>query len=128
MDIKEGVTAAAPRDETATMPRDNAERVVEGDTTSRRLGERMRAARLLDRAVVIRELLPQDLKLDIDLLAEDDARDVARYLGAVVGAARAPDGQADTHGVAHRTRPHPREDDRCTDVAVEQHRPAREQP
>ena len=26
MDIKEGVTAAAPRDETATMPRDNAER------------------------------------------------------------------------------------------------------
>ena len=90
MDIKEGVTAAAPRDETATMPRDNAERVVEGARhLSPALGERMRAARLLDRAVVIRELLPQDLKLDIDLLAEDDARDVARYLGAVVGAAHA---------------------------------------
>ncbi|VWB88896.1 hypothetical protein BLA6993_04235 [Burkholderia lata] len=90
MDIKEGVTAAAPRDETAAMPRDNAERVVEGARhLSPALGERMRAARLLDRAVVIRELLPQDLKLDIDLLAEDDAREVARYLGAVVGAAHA---------------------------------------
>ncbi|MGS0891199.1 DUF2252 family protein [Burkholderia stagnalis] len=90
MDIKEGVKAAAPRDEAAAMPRDNAERVVEGARhLSPFLGERMRAARLLDRAVVIRELLPQDLKLEIDQLDEDDAREVAHYLGAVVGAAHA---------------------------------------
>lgn len=90
MDIKEGVKAAAPRYEDASMPRDNAERVVEGARhLSPFLGERMRAARLLDRAVVIRELLPQDLKLEIDELDKDDARKVAFYLAAVVGKAHA---------------------------------------
>jgi uncharacterized protein (DUF2252 family) len=90
MDIKEGVKAAAPRDENASMPRDNAERVVEGARhLSPFLGERMRAARMLDRAVVIRELLPQDLKLEIDELDQDEARKVAFYLAAVVGKAHA---------------------------------------
>jgi uncharacterized protein (DUF2252 family) len=90
MDLKEGVTAAAPRYDSAAMPRDNAQRVVEGARhLSPFLGERMRAARLLDRAVVIRELLPQDLKLEIDSLDEKDAMKVARYLGAVVGKAHA---------------------------------------
>ncbi|MEX3686563.1 DUF2252 family protein [Paraburkholderia sp. BR14263] len=90
MDIKEGVKAAAPRYEDASMPRDNAERVVEGARhLSPFLGERMRASRLLDRAVVIRELLPQDLKLEIDELEESEARKVAFYLAAVVGNAHA---------------------------------------
>ncbi|CAG9221213.1 conserved hypothetical protein [Paraburkholderia tropica] len=90
MDIKEGVKAAAPRYEDASMPRDNAERVVEGARhLSPFLGERMRAARMLDRAVVIRELLPQDLKLEIDELDENDARAVAFYLATVVGKAHA---------------------------------------
>ncbi|WP_322015267.1 DUF2252 family protein [Paraburkholderia sp. J12] len=90
MDIKEGVKAAAPRYEDASMPRDNAERVVEGARhLSPFLGERMRAARMLDRAVVIRELLPQDLKLEIDTLDKDEARKVAFYLAAVVGQAHA---------------------------------------
>ncbi|QGZ64861.1 DUF2252 family protein [Paraburkholderia acidisoli] len=90
MDIKEGVKAAAPRYGDAAMPRDNAERVVEGARhLSPFLGERMRAARMLDRAVVIRELLPQDLKLEIDEISEDEAREVAFYLAAVVGKAHA---------------------------------------
>ncbi len=90
MDIKEGVKAAAPRYDGVAMPRDNAARVVEGARhLSPFLGERMRAARLLERPVVIRELLPQDLKLDVDQLDEDDARKVAHYLGAVVGRAHA---------------------------------------
>lgn len=90
MDIKEGVRAAAPSYRDAAMPRDNAERVVEGARQlSPALGERMRAARLLDRAVVIRELLPQDLKLDIDQLDQRDAMRVSHYLGAVVGKAHA---------------------------------------
>ncbi|WP_322101659.1 DUF2252 family protein [Paraburkholderia sp. J41] len=90
MDIKEGVKAAAPRYGDAAMPRDNAERVVEGARhLSPFLGERMRAARLLDRAVVIRELLPQDLKLEIDEIGEHEAREVAFYLAAVVGKAHA---------------------------------------
>lgn len=90
MDIKEGVTAAAPRLAGQSMPRDNAARVVEGARhLSPALGERMRAANLLGRSVVVRELLPQDLKLDIDRLSRGDAMDVARYLGAVVGKAHA---------------------------------------
>lgn len=90
MDIKEGVKAAAPRYTQAAMPRDNAERVVEGARhLSPFLGERMRAARMLERAVVIRELLPQDLKLEIDEISEDEAREVAFYLAAVVGKAHA---------------------------------------
>ncbi|VVE61722.1 hypothetical protein PCA31118_00697 [Pandoraea captiosa] len=90
MDLKEGVSAAAPRYAGARMPRDNAQRVVMGARhLSPSLGERMRAVRLMDRAVVIRELLPQDLKLDIETLARDDAAEVAHYLARVVGKAHA---------------------------------------
>jgi uncharacterized protein (DUF2252 family) len=90
MDIKEGVKAAAPRYTQAAMPRDNAERVVEGARhLSPFLGERMRAARLLDRAVVIRELLPQDLKLDVEQLTQKDAMKLSAYLAMVVGKAHA---------------------------------------
>jgi uncharacterized protein (DUF2252 family) len=49
----------------------------------------MLAARLLDRSVVLRELLPQDLKLEIDSLSADEAERVARYLAQVVGKAHA---------------------------------------
>ncbi|MDN4585871.1 DUF2252 domain-containing protein [Pandoraea capi] len=90
MDLKEGVKAAAPRYAGSRMPRDNAERVVKGARhLSPSLGERMRAARLLDRSVVIRELLPQDLKLEIETLTRHDAAEVAHYLGRVVGQAHA---------------------------------------
>ena len=48
------------------MPRDNAERVVSGARAiAPFLGKRMRAARLLGRQVVVRELMPQDLKLEV---------------------------------------------------------------
>ncbi|BBP99024.1 hypothetical protein BSFA1_41530 [Burkholderia sp. SFA1] len=82
--------AAAPRYEDVAMPRDNALRVLEGARNlSPYLGERMRAARLLDRGVVIRELLPQDMKLEIGQLGKDDAMHVAHYLAGVVGKAHA---------------------------------------
>ena len=45
------------------------------------------AARLLDRAIVIRELMPQDLKLEIDQLSREEAVNCARYLAEVVGKA-----------------------------------------
>ncbi|MGB6468165.1 MAG: DUF2252 family protein, partial [Xanthobacteraceae bacterium] len=51
------------------------------------LGERMMAARLLDKAVVIRELMPQDLKIEIDQLTRQEAMSLARYLASVVGRA-----------------------------------------
>ncbi len=88
VDIKEAVTAAAPRSESSTMPRDNAERVVAGARAlSPYLGKRMMACRLLDRAVVMRELMPQDLKLDVETLTERESLLLAGYLGNVVGRA-----------------------------------------
>ena len=88
VDIKEAVTAAAPRSAQAPMPRDNAVRVVAGaKALSPNLGERMLATRLLDKGVVMRELMPQDLKLEVDQLTRSRAAHLAAYLGAVVGKA-----------------------------------------
>ncbi len=90
MDIKEATAPAAPRDPAAKMPRDNAERVVEGARhLSPALGTRMLPLRLLDRGAFLRELLPQDLKLEIEHLTRDEAMQVAEYLSAVVGRAHA---------------------------------------
>src|SRR5580704_9182615 len=88
VDVKEGVTAAAPSAAKVEMSRDNAVRVVTGaKALSPNLGERMMAARLLDKTVVIRELMPQDLKIEIDRLSRQDAMNLARYLAGVVGRA-----------------------------------------
>lgn len=88
IDLKEGVTAAAPRNPKAKMPRDNAIRVVTGARAlSPNLGDRMMATRLLDKAVVMRELMPQDLKLEVDDLSQSKATALAAYLAAVVGKA-----------------------------------------
>ncbi|WP_027802753.1 DUF2252 domain-containing protein [Paraburkholderia dilworthii] len=88
IDIKEAAQAAAPRYSGVRMPRDNAERVVEGARhLSPSLGERMRSARLAERAVVLRELLPQDMKLTIEQLTRDEATKAARFLALVVGKA-----------------------------------------
>jgi uncharacterized protein (DUF2252 family) len=70
------------------MPRDNAIRVVTGARAlSPNLGERMLAARLLGKAVVVRELMPQDLKIEINQLTQQEAMSLARYLAGVVGRA-----------------------------------------
>jgi uncharacterized protein (DUF2252 family) len=90
IDIKEAVAAAAPRARYSSMPRDNARRVVEGARQlSPYLGQRMLAASFLNRSVFLRELMPQDLKLEIDRLTRDEAVAAARYLAAVVGTAHA---------------------------------------
>jgi uncharacterized protein (DUF2252 family) len=90
IDIKEGVKAAAPRYSNQAMPRDNAERIVEGARhVSPYLGDRMRSARMGDRSVVLRELLPQDMKLTIEQLTQDEAMKTARFLARVVGRAHA---------------------------------------
>ena len=86
MDVKEGIAAAAPRSAEAAMPRDNAERVVAGACAlSPFLGSRMVATRLLGKAVFVRELLPQDLKLEVEHLSRDEAMAVAEFLAQVVG-------------------------------------------
>ena len=86
MDIKEATKAAAPHSPTATMPENQAERVVTGARNlSPFLGGRMAAATLLDRAVFVRELLPQDMKLEIEHLTRDEALAVAEFLAHIVG-------------------------------------------
>ena len=88
MDLKEGTTALAPRYADVTMPKDNAKRVVEGAKyLAPYLGERMRAIRFQSKSVIVRELLPQDLKLDIENVKAEDAQELAFYLAYVVGKA-----------------------------------------
>ena len=90
LDIKEAVRPAAPSWPDARMPRDNAKRVVEGARNlSPYLGERMLAAELLGKPVVLRELLPQDLKLEMDRLTREEIVASARFLASVVGKAHA---------------------------------------
>ncbi len=90
IDVKEAVAAAAPRSAGAEMPTDQAERVVTGaQHLSPFLGSRMLAARVLDKPVFVRELLPQDLKLEIEHLSQDEAMGVAEFLAHVVGRAHA---------------------------------------
>jgi uncharacterized protein (DUF2252 family) len=97
LDIKEAIKAAAPREPKAAMPRDNAERVVAGALAlSPNLGQRMAAGRLLDKAVFVRELMPQDMKLEIVGLSPAEAMDAAKALARVVGHAHGRQMDGDT--------------------------------
>jgi uncharacterized protein (DUF2252 family) len=88
VDVKEAATAAAPRTPKAKMPRDNAIRVVMGaKALSPNLGDRMIAVKLLNKALVLRELMPQDLKIDLGRLTSQEAMSLARYLAGVLGRA-----------------------------------------
>jgi uncharacterized protein (DUF2252 family) len=90
LDIKEATAAAAPHAPDVDMPRDHAERVVQGAYhLAPNLGERMLAGRFGEKSVVIRELMPQDLKLEIDQLTQREAVSAARFLATVVGEAHA---------------------------------------
>ena len=88
IDIKEGVAAKAPSYPDCKMPKANAERIVAGARLiSPVLGERMRAVRLLNKSVFLRELLPQDLQIEIETLETDSAVATAGYFASVVGQA-----------------------------------------
>jgi uncharacterized protein (DUF2252 family) len=96
IDIKEAVAATSPRYPRTSMPRDNAKRVVEGAShLSPSLGQRMVARRFMERGVFLRQLMPQDLKLEIEQLGIDDAVRTASHLAYVVGRAHAS--QLDQH-------------------------------
>jgi uncharacterized protein (DUF2252 family) len=90
VDVKEALRAAAPRSAVAAMPRDNAERVKAGAMhLAPNLGQRMITGRIQGKTVFVRELRPQDLKIDLERMESADAMQVARYLGNVVGRAHA---------------------------------------
>jgi len=90
IDIKETSRPLAPAAPDANMPEDNATRVLSGARAlSPYLGERMLTTRVAGRGAFARELLPQDLKIDIESLDEAQAAAVALYLASVVGRAHA---------------------------------------
>ena len=78
--------SAAPQAKMAV--RKNAQRIVAGAChLSPSLGERMRAAKLGGKDLVMKELMRQDLKFELDQLTEKQAGGAARYLAGVVGKA-----------------------------------------
>ena len=88
LDVKEAAVAAAPHSKKASMPSNNAERVVAGALAlSPFLGERMVAAAIATRQVVVRELRPQDLKFELEGLRQAEAIAIARLMARVVGRA-----------------------------------------
>ena len=89
IDIKEAVEAAAPGKK-SQGPRNYAERLVSGARAlSPYLGDRMVAAKVAGRSVVIRELRPQDLKFEFEQITQKEAVDAAKFLAGVVGKAHA---------------------------------------
>ena len=90
VDLKEAVAPIAPAAPDAVMPADNAERVVAAARAlSPYLGTRMIPVRMQDRSLFIRELAPQDLKLEVAQFSERQAARAAHYLAFVVGKAHA---------------------------------------
>jgi uncharacterized protein (DUF2252 family) len=78
------------------MPRDYARRVTTGALhLSPYLGSRMQAVEITGKPLFVRELLPQDLKIEINALDRKEAARVAGYLAAVVGQAHGRQMQPD---------------------------------
>ncbi len=90
VDIKEAHVPLAPRARGVSLPKHDGQRVVEGARKlSPYLGARIIAATVLGRPVSVRELLPQDLKFELDTMTAPDALQMAAYMGSVVGIAHA---------------------------------------
>jgi uncharacterized protein (DUF2252 family) len=94
LDVKEALGAHAPIRRKTSVPRDDAERIVTGARAlAPAIGERMLAAHIRgvgqrgELGVLVRELMPQDLKVSIDRIGPEESVAIGRYLGAVVGRA-----------------------------------------
>ncbi len=88
LDLKEAVAPIAPITAAERLPTSNAERVVRGaQALSPALGKRMLFGELLGRSVFVRELMPQDLKIELEMMDANEARATARALAHVVGIA-----------------------------------------
>ncbi len=88
MDIKEARPSHAPRAPRARLPKHQGERVVTGARKlAPSLGDRMLPADIAGKQVFVRELLPQDMKFDLDALGDEEALAIGGYLAAVVAVA-----------------------------------------
>lgn len=102
MDVKEAHASCVPTTASG-VPAQPAVRLLAGARAlTPALGERMRAGEVLETPVIVRELMPQDMKLDIRRLQPKQARRVADYLGAVVGHAHARQLSAGDRHAWHR--------------------------
>lgn len=96
MDLKEAVEPIAPAYRGARLPKDQGERVVTAaKALSPHLGSRMMPVHMLGRSLVLRELAPQDLKIEVEQFSQGQAIKAARYLAFVVAKAHAR--QLDAH-------------------------------
>lgn len=103
VDLKEATAAAVPSYSDMEMPHDQAERVVEGARhLSPFLGNRMAFGKIAERSVFLRELMPQDLKIEIDQLDVEDAMRAGSFLAGVVGKAHARQMDSETRSRWHR--------------------------
>jgi uncharacterized protein (DUF2252 family) len=93
LDVKEALPTHTPRAAAVRglgVPADDAARVVHGARAlSPPIGPRLLAATLDGMPVVVRELLPQEDKVNVDGLAQDEACAVAHHLGGILGRAHA---------------------------------------
>lgn len=90
IDLKQATDPIAPAAPGAAMPADPAERVVAAARAlAPHLGERMVATRAFERSLFVRELSPQDLKLEVGQFSEGQAVKASHYLAFVVGKAHA---------------------------------------
>ena len=90
MDLKEAVKASvsARHARENDLPDQAERRKVEGARhLSPYLGDRMLAGKLDGSSVFVRELMPQDRKIEVEQLTSEDAIAVAGFLAAVVGKA-----------------------------------------
>jgi uncharacterized protein (DUF2252 family) len=90
LDIKEAVTAVTPVALSETVPAHQGERVVRGtQALSPTLGNRTVAGTVAGHSVFVRELMPQDLKLELEMMDDAEARTTAHALARIVGLAHA---------------------------------------
>lgn len=90
LDLKEAVAPLAPLAAGQTLPEHQGQRVVAGALAlAPALGQRMIAGTVAGHSVFVRELMPQDLKLELAMLNDSEARATARALAQIVGHAHA---------------------------------------
>lgn len=86
LDIKQAIEPLAPLASGEPGMSHHGERVLSGTAAlSPALGKRTLSGTILDYQVFVRELLPQDLKIELGMLNETEARATARALARVVG-------------------------------------------
>ncbi|HVW26778.1 MAG TPA: DUF2252 family protein [Polyangiaceae bacterium] len=90
LDLKEARRPLAPLEPGLNVPAHQGERVVQGaKALSPSLGGRILSGTVLGREIFVRELMPQDLKVELESLDDVEARAIARALAKIVGRAHA---------------------------------------